>query len=304
MIAFSELFQGKSTDESQAKLLNNPIRADILANLKTVKIQNNLGKFTLTKENDLWLLVEPRLMPAKQRQINNIIEGLKSSKLTQTFSKDAINLSNYALENPSLSIDLFSGLDEQLKIQIGLINPINNNSYITTNDSNTIFKMSGLKTHFKSYKLGDLIDSSIFSQKLKKVIRFKLYSREFKDPVNILTRGESNWKSKKYRTISKESVEKKLQQIFSIKTYMIIDKENSEMTTLISNYLERPLYKLKVKTAQKEITYRVSSLIKSIPELKLEKRQFFLMKASDKKFTYVIQKKFLKEFYIRYSDLK
>jgi hypothetical protein len=304
MFAFSELFQGQSNKESQNKLFNNPIRADILANIKTVKIKNNLGSYTLTKDNNTWFLIEPRLMPAKNKRMNEFVEALKKAKVKASLAKDAINLNNYALENTSLSIDLYSGLDEQLKIQIGLINPINNNSYITVSNTDKIYQMNGLNTDFQSYKLSDLIDSSIFSQSLRKVTSFKLYNRDFRDPINHLRRGPTNWKSKKYNTISKQSVDKKLDSLFSMRTHMIIDEENSELTTLINNYLEKPLYKVVIQTQKKKITYKISSLIKSIPELKLEKRQFFLMTASDRKFTYVIQKKFLNEFFIRYSDLK
>jgi hypothetical protein len=304
MFAFSELFQGQSNQENQNKLFNTPIKADILANIKTVKIKNNLGSFTLTKDKNTWFLIEPRLMPAKNETINEFIEALKSTKVNTTIEKDVISLNNYALENPSLSIDLFSGLEEQLKIQIGLINPLNNSSYITVSDTNKIYQMSGLNTKFLSYKLSDLIDSSVFSQNLESVTSLKLYNRNYKDPINELRKGKNNWISKKYKTITKRNVDNKLNELFDIKTYMIIDEENSDLRTLIDNYLDKPLYKVIIQAKGQRITYKVSSLIKSIPKLKLAKRQFFLMTASDRKFTYVIQKKFLDEFYIRYSDFK
>ena len=300
----SEIFKQKNKDFSNLNNIQNPIRADILANLKTIKIKNNLGTYTLSKDDKTWFLLEPRLMPANSKRINTIINSLKNSSVKSELENEPINLSNFALENPSLRVDLFSELDEQLKIQIGLINPINDTSYITVSGVEKIYQMNVFHRSFQFVKISDLIDSSIFSMPLKDINEFKLYSRDFKDPINKLQKRNTNWKSKKYNSITKENVDKKIQSILNIKTYMIIDKKNEDLENLINNYLEKPLYKITIKTGQKKVKYKISSLTKSIPELKLEKRQYFLMTASDRKYTYVLQKDYLKDFYIRYSDLK
>jgi hypothetical protein len=219
-------------------------------------------------------------------------------------AKDPINLSNFALENPTVSVDLFTELDEQLKIQIGLINPINNTTYISVTDNDSIYQIDVFKTNFQSYRLSDLIDSSVFSPNLSEVIEFTIFNRDYKDPTNVLIRGEENWKSNKYKTITKENVDKKIEQILNINTHMIIDKQNEELKTMLDNYLEKPLYRVILKTNNRKIEYKISSLLQAIPELKLEKRQYFLMTASDRQFTYVISKSNMDEFYIRYSDLK
>ncbi len=304
LIAISEVFKGTGRDLGDESQLLSPIRPDILANIKTIKLKNNLGTYTVTKDTNGWLLKEPRLMPANSEVISELLKDLSTTSVKSTIPKDPINLSNFALENPSVSVDLFTELDEQLKIQIGLINPINNTTYISVNDNESIYQVDVFKTNFQSYRLSDLIDSSVFSPKLSDINELRIYSRDYRDPTSELIRGEENWKSKKYKTITKENVDKKIEQILNINTHMIIDKQNEELKTMLSNYLEKPLYRIVLTIEGKIIEYKISTLLKAIPELKLENRQYFLMTASDRQYTYVIPKINMDQFYIRYSDLK
>ena len=96
----------------------------------------------------------------------------------------------------------------------------------------------------------------------------------------------------------------KIKSILRLNTHMIIDRQDEKIQNFISNYMDNPLYKITLKTKSKVVTYKISSLIKAITELKLEKKQYFIMSASDRQYTYVIQKEFLNIFLIRYSDLK
>jgi hypothetical protein len=304
LLGFSELFQSESQNNKSLNLLSNPIRADILANLKTIRLKNRLGSYTLTSVDGHWILKEPRLMPANSLAINKILNSLKSVNIHTVHEFEPINISNFSLDNPIMAIELFSELDEQFKINIGLINPINNTSYMTVSEKKTIFQTDILKNDLQSMELADFIDSYIFSVPLVSVLEFEIFQRGIAASRNKLTKKQDEWKSKKYNTISKLSVDKKITSILKVKTHMIIDTQNEKIQTFIQNYMDKPLYTIKLKSKNKDITYKVSSLINAISDLKLEKRQYFLMTASDRKYTYVIQKEYLNNFQIRYSDLK
>lgn len=304
LLVFNELFQTESKKNNKLDFLNNPIRADILANIKTIRIKNRLGSYTLTKDSDQWFLKEPRLMPANARTIQLILNSLEEVNVRTIHEFEPINISNFSLDNPIMVLDLYTELDEQFKVNIGLVNPINNTSYMTVSNQKTIYQTDVIKSDIQSMQLADFIDSSIFSADIKDITEFEIFHRGIASSYNHLELKNGTWESKKYKTIQNESVEKKLSSILNIKTHMIIDRQDEELITFINNYLDKPLYTIKIKTNSKEITYKVSSLVNAISELKIEKRQYFLMSASDRKYTYLIQKDNLNNFIIRYSDLK
>lgn len=304
LVGFSELFQSESKKNKSLDILNNPIRADILANLKTIRLKNRLGSYTLTHNDDGWILKEPRLMPANKTTVNNILDSLKNVNIHTVHEYEPINISNFSLDNPIMAIDLYSELDEQFQVNIGLINPINNTSYMTVSEQKTIFQTDILMNNLQSMELADFIDSHIFSSDIREIEKFEIFQRGNSTSRNLLSKSSGTWKSKKYNSITDSSVDSKLNKILKVRTHMIIDRQDTKIQNLIQNYMDNPLYTIKISAKDKEIVYKVSSLIGAISEFKLEKRQYFLMNASDRKYTYVIHKDFLNEFFIRYSDLK
>lgn len=305
LLGFSEFFQNTTQDKKTLDLLANPIRADIMANIKTIRIKNRMGSFMLNQQNGQWILKEPRVMPAKMKTINQVLESLKNVKVDTIHQYEPINIQNFSLDNPIMILDLYSKLEESLKIKIGLINPINNSSYLTVSGNKTIYQIEMLKHGIELKNLSDFIESSIFSSAVKEVKEFHLFRRGLKESQNSLIIKGNEWTSKRYKKISNSSVNKKLTKILTMKTHMIVDKQDEKLQNFISNYIQNPLYTIKIKTKNdKNITYNITTLIKALPELKLEKRQYFIMTASDRQYPYIITKDFLNDFIIRYKDLK
>ena len=86
---------------------------------------------------------------------------------------------------------------------------------------------------------------------------------------------------------------------------MIVDNENEKLNNYIQNYLNNPLYRIQVKTVDGETTtYTVSHLVNSVADLKIEKKQYFLMKSSNRQHPHLIHKDYLDRFLIRYQHLK
>ena len=76
---------------------------------------------------------------------------------------------------------------------------------------------------------------------------------------------------------------------------MIVDKTNDELKSFIDNYLASPLYRIVIQTKDKKtLTYKVSTLTKAINELKIEKRQYFIMSASNRPYPFLINKSYKK----------
>lgn len=305
LLGFSEFFQNTTQDKKTLNLLSNPIRADIMANIKTIRIQNRMGRFMLNQQNGQWILKEPRVMPANMKTVNQVLESLNNVKVDTIHQYEPINIQNFSLDNPIMVIDLYSKLEESLQIKIGLINPINNTSYLTVSGKNTIFQIEMLKNGIEHKNLSDFIESSIFSSQPNEILEFHLFRRDQKESQNSLVLKGNEWTSKRYKKINNKAVIKKLSLILNMNTHMIVDKQDEDLQNFITNYIQNPLYTIKIKTKNnKNITYNITTLIKALPELKLEKRQYFIMTASDRQYPYIISKEHLEDFIIRYKDLK
>lgn len=304
-LGFIEFFQDSRHQESAVSLLNNPIRSDIISNVNAIKFKNRLGAFTLTNKNDSWILQEPRVIPAKEKTVQQILGALSNIKVHTIHQHEPINFQSFSLDKPIMEIDLYTKLDEKISVTVGLINPIDNTSYITVSGHNRIFQTKFFEGKLEGLALANFIDSSIFSMPIDEVAEFKIYNGKTKEAFNSFKQNGGLWTTKKYKVINNTRLSERVQDILDIKTHKIIDNQNSELKNFISNYISSPLYTIKVKTTEnKMITYKVSHLIKAISELKLEKKQYFIMTASDRSYPYIVHKSFLSKFIIRYSNIR
>lgn len=306
LLAFSEIFQNAVNDDASFDSFSDPIKSDIIANLKSIRLKNRLGKYTVTRnETGHWNLMEPRKMPAPSETINKIIQALEGISIHTLHQKEPINLQSFSLDNPIAILDLYTKLDEHVQIKIGLVNPINNTSYMTISNHDIIFQTNALSSKLELMRLSDFVDSQIFSHKLEHIKEFVIYNGKNRESSNQLTRNLSQWESKRYRTISAASVERTLSDILDIKSHMIVDSQDEKLLNLLNNYLKNPLYRIEVKTLDgRTAKYTVTGLLGSIPDLKIEKRQNFLIKSSERQYPHLIHKEFLNRLQIRYQNLK
>lgn len=304
LLAYSEIFQNSLTKNDFEKFSTNPVSSDILDNIKTIQFKNRLGKFTITRDqNENWLLIAPRKMPAKAKTISKILDAFRDLPIRTLHQYEPINLQSFSLDRPIMLIDFFTKLDEQVSVKVGLVNPINSTSYLTVSGKDVIYQTDILKNKLELLDLSDFINSNIFSHDLENITKFDVYHGEQNQSYNTLELKGNNWISKRYKTISQENVNKTLLEILNLKSHMIIDTKDEKLLNFINNYLKSPRYKVIVHEGTKKVIYTVTQLIKSVPELKLEKRQYFIVKSSERQFPHVIDKKYLEYFLINYKDL-
>ncbi|MEX0798617.1 MAG: DUF4340 domain-containing protein [Bacteriovoracaceae bacterium] len=306
LLAFSEIFQNVVTDDANFDSFSDPIKADILANIKTIRLKNRLGKFTVTlNENGQWFLIEPRKMPAPLKTIEKIIQSLDNLSIYTLHQKEPINLQSFSLDRPIAIMDLYTKLDERIQVKIGLVNPINNTSYMTISNHDIIFQTNTLKHKLELLELSDFLDSNIFSQNLADVKELSVFRGNNRESSNSLLKTSEGWQSKRYRVIRDQSVEKTIAGILGVKSHMIVDSKNEKIINFMDNYLKNPLYRINIKTKDgKSAVYTATNLLNSLPDLKIEKRQYFIMKSSERQYPHLIHKDYLQRFQIRYNDLK
>lgn len=303
-LGFIEFFQDSQSDNMALDLLTNPIQKSQLEKVSKLEFTNRLGQFVMIKESGSWLLQKPRIIPAKEETIKKIFLELKNLTIQTIHEYEPINFRSFSLDKPVVEMNLTSK-DESINIKIGLINPIDNTSYLVVSGRDQIYQTSLFNYQLERLELSDFVDSGVFSMELANIKRFSLYQGSESTPNSVLELLEGNWISNKYNTIQNSSVESKLSSILEVKTYMIIDKMDDELQTFITNYTSSPLYRIQVDTQDgKRVNYTVTSLIKGIQELRVEARQYFIMTASDRPYPFLISKQYLDRFFIRYSDIK
>jgi hypothetical protein len=275
--------------------------------IESFSIKNRLGEFQLQREADRWKLISPRDMPADPVTIGKILESLKKIKIRKIFQIDPINISNYSLDAPLIEFNLGYPNQKKQNLKIGLINPIDNSTYITTSENDAIYHVDSLEHSLEKFNLSDLIDSKIFAQNNKTVKEVKIF-RGHLNSKNLqlkLVRTGADWQGKSQKLLQLEKVEKYLDSLFSLKSLMILDKVSENLKIQIDKKLRTPLYTIIVKdNSDNEVKFIVSSLINQLPDLKLEKRKNFLISASDRSYSYILSKENLVHFSKTQKKLK
>ncbi|MDP7322184.1 MAG: DUF4340 domain-containing protein [Bacteriovoracaceae bacterium] len=304
-LGFIEFFQDVHYQKATIDLTKSPVDQRFLENIDALSFKNRLGEFSVKKEKDGWYLQKPRVVPAKEKTIKQIINTLANIKIITIHKHEPINFQSFSLDRPVMDINLISKDQEKINVKIGLINPIDNTSFLTVSGHNRIYQTKLFENKLAALELSDFIESEIFSMELAKIKEFKLYHNKNSQPYNHFSQNQGSWMAKKYKVVNNTRVAKAIEDILKTKTHMIIDKQDEKLKNFINNYLKAPLYRIKVVLNNgKTVDYKVTHLIRSISDLKLENKQFFIMTASDRPYPYIISKNFLNRFSIRYSDIR
>ncbi len=304
-IIFIEFFQNHHTQKSAMDLLENPIKKDILFKAESIIFENRLGTFKATKKTDNWILEEPRVIPAKTETIQKVIDIISQINIKTIHQYEPINIQSFSLNNPIMKVLIKDKDENKLDLKIGLINPIDETSYLTVNDTQLIYQTNLLTGKLESLELADFIDSKIFTPSISEIKSLKIFTGQNIQERNIFTFKNGSWDSFRYNVFSQEKLQTKLEEILDIRTHAIIDQSSEEVTNLLQNYLDNPRYRITIQTnANKTIKYKVSYLTREIKELKIEKNQFFIMSASNRLYPYIIPKKYLDIFLINYNEIR
>lgn len=303
-LGFIEFFQDSKFENSPLDITKSPVSKNLLKNLNSVKIKNRIGEFHAVKENNNWFLKSPRSMPSKQKTIKSIKAALAGIKILTIHKNEPINYQSFSLDNPSLSLSLESET-ETSNIRIGLINPIDNTSFIFIEGKDRIYQTAILAGNLQALELTDFIDSSIFTSKIKNIKKIKIYRGKNITPFNSVIRQNNQWKFNKYRTIDQARTDQRIWTFLKTPPHLIIDKNDKDLNTFLDNYLKNPMYKIEIQTTKNEtIKYTITNLIRSISSLKIENREFFIIKASNRKYPFLVNKQYLNNFHIKYSEIK
>ena len=296
----SEFFQApliQNTALSRYQLLLKPEQID---QIESIQLDNRLGVFTINKGSDAqWTLTSPRNLPSSTATVGSILNNLRNIKIRQILPKDTINISNFSLDSPlmKLKITYFGGKENFLNI--GLVNPIDNSTYVTFSNKEAIYHVDALESSMEGLSLSNFIEPKVFTQDLKSIKEFKIYRGKIPSTnlrLTIKSEGDG-WLGNSDGTLEPKAVENYLIDILSLKSSLILDKKTEKLTDAVGRYFSNPSYTVEILDRNnKKVFYEVSYLINNLPDIKMEKRQVFIIKASNRPHPYVIEKQFLSNF--------
>lgn len=304
----SELFRAPSTGHGDLDKYRALFHKKSFTDVKEVILKNRLGSFHLVKNNNQnsWHLKEPRTLPAKLESVDRVLNTFKDIKIKRIYSKDPINISNFSLAPPLISLTIFKKNQESVNISLGLIDSITNSTYLMTSEKDVIYQIDSLKESLEKLELLDFIDTKIISLKENQIASIKIFKGD-KDKKNhqlSIRKANDKWKDSSGKELNPERVKDFLQNLTSLKSMAILDKVSKKLKEKLNKYLSKPLYSLEIQDNLKNTySYLISPIIYNLPDLKLEKKQNFIIFASDRKYPYMFSKNHLSIFKVRQNTL-
>ncbi len=301
----SEFFQAPIISSKELSKLQFLFTQEQVNSISNVKIESELGKYQLEmNEKRKWTLISPRSIDANTALVNKILATLREIKIKKIYPKDAINLANFSLDNPISTMTLQNAAGDKKKISFGLVNPIDNSTYVSLENEKAIYHVNNLNIPFERIELSSLIDSRIFDMNWKEIKKFKLFSQSSKTPSLSFTKEKSLWISGK-KQLQENRMIKYLTELTSLRSTFILDERTEALNKKLERYTKKPFFNLQIQTSSgEEIDYKVSYIISSLPGIKMEKKQNFIIKASNRQHPFLVNKSFMKLFYKRTSSFK
>ena len=291
----SELFRAPSLNLHQGLVPKSLFFQENLHTAKEVWLKNRLGEFHFKKSKGRWNLTVPRQLPAEEKSLALVFKTLKNIKIKKVYQKDALTLSSFALDSPLMEVKLIHEDGDQDEIKFGMMDSISNSTYLTVTDKNSIFQIDMLNHSLEQLDMADFINPRIFSQSPMKITSIKIFQgRKLKLAMN---QNDGKWEGRNGRALALPKVEEYIQNLTSLKSDVILDEMAGKLKEKVDTYLSKPLYTIEITDAGKsKYTYFISTVINSLPDLKIEKRQSFIITASNRKHPYLLSKKYLKLF--------
>lgn len=304
----SEFFQAPIESLQELDEYQTVMKAAELSDATQISIKNRLGSFTLTKNSyGLWQLISPREYPATESTMTQIFNALANLKIRKIYEKDLINTSNFSLDRPQLEITFNYKDKPSQTLQVGLINPIDNSTYISFDKKKAIYHVDAITYPFEKLDIGIFIDTRIFSLELANIASFSLYRNKI-DSANLQLefyhRG-NNWEMKDNRVLEPQKVEEYLNELLALKSQIILDRQTDSLKEKVDEFLATPYYVIKITDNEnREFIYNITWPLQALPDIKMEKRENFLISASDRKYPFLIHKDYFAIFQKRQSQFR
>lgn len=297
---YSDFFQAPLDINPEMSRYRSLFQPSQILGVRELILKNNLGTFHFEKSSTSpdtpWMMISPRKLPANSSLVKTILRDLNNVQIRSVHTNDPINIANYSLDAATLEVTLISSNDKSSTLKFGLINPLDNSTYVSLSDQSAIYHIDNISTTLNTLDLASFVDTRIFTFDPGSVNSIKIY-RGSENSRNLNFSAEKsglNWIGQNNVVLKTEAVKEFMGNLADLRSPLILDRVSEKMAEEISKYLEKPSFEIVVTdTSKNKYTYKISGLIRGLPGVKLEKWQNFIIQPSNREFPYVLNKKVL-----------
>lgn len=320
---YSHFFQAPIEQFDAKKLEFNPLKKELIEGIKLIEFTTKAGTFVLQKDPDsvdfngdglddethdlAWMIKSPILAGAKAGTVNLVLTDLRHIVTKKSYRYDDINLSNFILDKPTMTIKMTTEKENHTTIALGLINSDKQVQYLGfQGEKAEIYEVSVFNWGIESLALANLLDSKIFLGNNKNLETLEIYRGKNLDidPLMAILNKDQTWYDSSYEALSEKKVQDFLKKLFNLKSVMILDQLSEEAQTTIDGLMEKPTYTLIIKNKSNDgVAYTISDVVSFLPGIKMD-RKSIIISVSNRPHPYLIGKETLPNLNISSTDLR
>ncbi len=305
---FSELFKNNVKTGSELIEQANPFNSNELTLTKSLTLKNKSGEYAFEhlQNNQIspWRMTTPRKISANSLFFEQLFKTLKSLKVKKVFPEEKINISNFSIDKPTSTLNLIDPNGKIINIIFGLINTIDNSTYIKISGRSGIYHVEAPSVSLENATILNLIESQIISIDLETIKSFKIFhgNKKTVTPQLEMKKKDNTWVDQAGRILSQDKIDEFLQELSSLKSSFIIDKQTDSQKRQIQNLARNAQTIVSIQdNLNNTIDYNISGLFKELSDIDLKNEEYFIVTISNNTTSYVIKKEFI-ELFNRKSD--
>jgi len=307
-LALSEFFQAPKENVYDLSKYSILIPEENLSQVVKIDFKNRLGTFKFELQNnngrEEWHIVSPRSFPANHDSLDLIFAALKKISIRKIYERDKININNFSLDYPLMSIQFFEKSGETISLDLGLINPVDSSTYVSiSNQPSIIYHINALENALEKLDLTSFVESRIFHLDKSQITSIKILSSG-NSPLLQISKKDDNWFGRGDAPMENEKVETFIEEMLMMRSQIIIDRMPEGAKELLTKSMATDQYIIQIGGKEGEsFTYHFSNLLPAIADLKLEKYQNIIVSSPERRFPYILSKDVL-SFFSRNNESK
>lgn len=251
-------------------------------NIDQVTILNVNGPFIFQKDlpTNQWHLISPEKHEKESIFVEKLLNSLSTIKTKNVLDYTNSNLTNYSLINtPNRIILTNTNAKETIAIDLGLINTIDNSTYIKIEGKKGIYHVEAPISNFDSITIADLIEKKPFEFNKETLAQIKLINFKNKKLNLTATKSAESWVDQENKPLDTIMVNDFIDDLSKLKSNKVIIQKSKEQEKALKNLQSKIEFQINVKlTNGKELQYTVSDLTRSFPEISLNDEYHYLVK--------------------------